>query len=370
LFPAVGLVSLLGITDLFFPNSMEENGMHKKLSLFLALLIITTSILVACQAPTLTEADCPKSDVLCVGLVTGLDGIDDRSFNQSAWEGILMAKTENVADWVQYIETVDSKDYQTNITKFADAGYDVILTVGDVTAEATSSAARSFPAILYIAVDQNQVDVLPNLVGLVFHDDQSGFLAGALAALMSKTGTIAGVFGTNQVPRMVAFAEGYSAGARYINPNINILSTLHPGALDMAFNDPEWGAATAAQAIQNGADVVFGFGGKTGNGALIKTASFPGLYCIGTDIDQWETIPVAHPCLLSSAMKLINTGVVSLVKAAHDGTFPSGNFYGAVGLAPFHDFDSTIPQAVKDKIYQVDAGLKDGSITTGYDPGK
>ena len=343
--------------------------MHKKFSLLLALLLITSAILVACQAPPLTEADCPKVDVLCVGLVTGLAGIEDRSFNQSAWEGILLTKTENVADWVKYIETVDSKDYETNIVKFVDAGYDVIVTVGDATAEATFSAARSSPAILFIGVDQDQVDVLPNLVGLVFHDDQSGFLAGALAALMSKTGTIAGIFGTNQAPRMVAFTEGYSAGARYINPNINILSTLHPGALDMAFNDPEWGAATAAQAIQDGADVIFGVGGKTGTGVLIKTAGYPGLYCIGADTDQWETVPAAHPCLLSSAMKLINTGVVSLVTAAHDGTFPSGNFYGAVGLAPYHDFDSTIPQAVKDKIYQLDAGLKDGSITTGYNPG-
>jgi len=331
--------------------------------------MITTFFMDACQVPTLTEADCPKPEVLCVGLVTGLDGVDDKSFNQSAWEGLLTAQTEKVADWVQYIETVDLKDYDRNITKFADAGYDVIVTVGEQFNGATSTAAKRFPGILFIAVDQNQVEVLPNLVGLVFHDDQSGFLAGALAAQMTKTGTIAGVFGTDLAPRAVAFKEGYDAGARYINPNINIISTYHPGVLDVAFTDPNWGASTSAQVIQNGTDVVFGAGDKTGNGALIKTASFPGLYCIGIDTDQWETVPSAHPCLLSSAVKLITPGVYDIIKLAKGGTFPTGNYFGASGLAPYHDFDNIIPQAVKDKINQIATGLKDGSITTGYNPG-
>jgi basic membrane protein A and related proteins len=343
--------------------------MHKKLSLVIALLMTTTCFLAACQTPALTEADCPKPEVLCVGLVTGLDGVNDRSFNQSAWEGVRMAQTEKVADWVQYIETVDLKDYDRNIANFAEAGYDIIVTVGESFKEGTSTAAKSYPNIYFIAVDQNQVEVLPNLVGLVFHDDQSGFLAGALAAQMTKTGTITGVFGSNMVPRMVAFKEGYEAGARFINPNINIVSSYHTVDLDVAFTDPGWGASTAAQEIQNGADIVFGAGDKTGKGALIKTASFPGLYCIGVDTDQWETIPVARPCLLSSAMKLITPGVNDIIQLAKGGTFPTGNYFGASGLAPYHDFDSIVPQAVKDKLNQIAAGLKDGSITTGYNPG-
>jgi basic membrane protein A len=165
---------------------------------------------------------------------------------------------------------------------------------------------------------------------------------------------------------VVAFKEGYEAGAKYINPDINVISTYHPGGLDVAFTDPEWGATTAAQAIQNGADIVFGAGGKTGNGALIETAGTAGLYCIGVDTDQWETVPEAHPCLMSSAMKLIIPGEVDILTGAEAGTWTAGNFYGAAGLAPYHDFDSKIPQEVKDKITEIDAGLKDGSITTGY----
>jgi basic membrane protein A len=175
--------------------------------------------------------------------------------------------------------------------------------------------------------------------------------------------------GTDLVPPVVAFKEGYENGARYINPDINLISTFHPGGLDVAFTDPEWGASTAKQAMDQGADVVFGAGGKTGNGALIEVAGNPGKFCIGVDSDQWETVPEAHACLVSSAMKLITPGVFDLIKASQDGNFPGGNFVGDVGLAPFHDFDSQISAEIKSRIEEIDAGLRDGSLLTGYNPG-
>jgi basic membrane protein A len=272
---------------------------------------------------------------------------------------------------VKYVETKDAKDYASNIALFGDEGYDVIVTVGFALVDATHEAAAKYPDIKFIGVDQFQSpDVtVPNVAGLIFPEDQAGFAAGALAAQLSKTGTIAAVLGTDLVPPVVAFNEGYVAGAHYIDPNINIISTYHPGGLDVAFTDPEWGATTAKQAIDQGADVIFGAGGKTGNGALIETAGHPGLYCIGVDSDQWETVPEAHPCLVSSAMKMITPGVFNLVKAARDGNFPSGNFVGDAGLAPYHDFESKIPQDVKDRMNEITKGLKDGSISTGYNAG-
>ena len=341
--------------------------MFKKFSLIMAVVMIATLILTACQGAA-TEADCAKDNVLCVGLVTDVGEIDDKSFNQSAWEGVQQAQ-KDLGAVVNYVETKDAKDYAANMQLFIDKSYDIIVTVGFALGTATHDAAVANPNVKFIGVDQFQADVLPNLVGLIFHEDQSGFLAGALAAQMSKSGTIAGVFGTDLVPPVVAFKEGYEAGAKYINPNIKIISTYHPGGLDVAFTDPEWGATTAKQAIDNGADVIFGAGGKTGNGALIEVASHAGLYCIGVDSDQWETVPEAHPCLLSSAMKLITPGLFDIIKAAKDGKFPTGNYFGAAGLAPYHDFDSVIPQAVKDKISEIAKGLLDGSITTGYNPG-
>jgi basic membrane protein A len=332
--------------------------------------MLATMFLDACQAVTPTEADCAKAEVLCVGLVTGLDGVNDMSLNQLTWEGLLKAQTEKIADRVLYIETVDSKDYEMNISTLAGDGYDVIVTVGDLLGEETTNTAKNFPDVIFIGVDQPQAEVLPNLVGLVFHEDQSGFLAGALAAQMTKTNTISAVLGTDIVNAVVAFKEGFEAGAKYINPDINIISTYYPGETKMAFTDPKWGASITAQAIQNGTDVVFSSSGTTGKGSLIETARHTGVYCIGIDTDQWETVPEAHPCLITSAIKLITPGVFDLIKLARDGTFPSGNYFGASGLAPYHDFDSVIPQEVKDEISQIAAGLKDGSIKTGYNPSR
>ena len=338
--------------------------MNKKWSLLLAVVMIASLILSACGGAT--EADCAEEDVLCVGLVTDVGEVDDKSFNQSAWEGVQQAGEELDAV-VNYVETKDAKDYAANMQLFIDKGYDVIVTVGFALGTATTEAAAANPDVLFIGVDQGQWGgTLPNLVGLIFHEDQSGYLAGVLAASMTKTNTIAAVLGTDLVPPVVAFNEGYIAGARSVNPDINIISTYHPGGMDVAFTDPEWGATTAAQAITNGADVVFGAGGKTGNGALIEVAGTPGLYCIGVDSDQWETVPEAHGCLISSAMKLITPSVIALIKLADEGNFPSGNYFGGSGLAPFHDFEDTIPQDVKDLLDTTAAGLIDGSITTGY----
>jgi basic membrane protein A len=303
--------------------------------------------------------------------------IDDKSFNQSAWEGVEQAADELGAQ-IDYIETKDAKDYAANIDLFGNNGYDAIVTVGFALGQATIEAAQRFPDVDFIGVDQFQSPEAPegwegdwppaNLVGLIFAEDQAGYLAGVLAAELSESGTIAAVLGTDLVPPVVAFKEGYEAGALATNPDINIISTYHPGGLDVAFTDPEWGASTAAQAIDQGADVVFGAGGKTGNGALIEVAGHEGVYCIGVDSDQWETVPEAHPCLVTSAMKLITPGVLELVEASYNGNLPTGNYVGEVGLAPYHDFEDQIPEDTKQLIETTEQGLADGEISTGYAP--
>jgi basic membrane protein A and related proteins len=313
------------------------------------------------------SGDCASADVFCVGLVTDVGEVDDKSFNQSAWEGVQRAGNELGAK-VDFIETQDAKDYGANIGLFAENGYDVIVTVGFALGEATAQAAAQYPDIYFIGVDQFQAETIPNVAGLIFPEDRAGYMAGALAGMLTESNTIAAVLGTNLVPPVVAFKEGFEAGARAENPDINIISTYHPGGLDVAFTDPEWGASTARQALDQGADVIFGAGGKTGNGALIEVAAEPGKYCIGVDTDQWETVPEAHSCLISSAMKLITPGVFDLIQNAKDGAFPGGNFVGEVGLAPFHDFDSQIAQEIKSRLAEIDTGLRDGSISTGYNP--
>jgi basic membrane protein A len=354
-----------------------------------SLLLLLSLLLAACPAPVApvaappaaaeptaaAEEEAPAAAApsdFQIGLVTDVGRVNDRSFNQSAWEGVEQAAEalglpeENI----RFIETQSPTDYADNIQQFIDAGFQVIVTVGFALGDATIEAATNNPDVYFIGVDQFQGEAMPNLAGLIFSEDKSGFLAGVLAARLSETGTIASVLGTDLVPPVVAFGTGYENGAKYANPDISVITTYHPGGLDVAFTDPEWGAATAAQALDQGADVIFGAGGQTGNGALQEVASRVTaenqVYCIGVDTDQWETVPAAQPCLVSSAMKLITPGVVALAELAAAGNFPGGNYVGDVGLASFHDFEESISQEIKDELAAVRAGLEDGSISTGY----
>jgi basic membrane protein A len=296
-------------------------------------------------------------------MVTDVGKIDDKSFNESLWNAVKQAETEMGAE-VSYIETTDPKDYMKNISTFGDKDYDIICTSGFGLGEATIEAAKKYPNIKFIGTDQFQAEPLPNLAGLIFDEDKAGFLAGALAALMSKSGVVGAVCGTDVVPPVVKFGKGYENGAKYINPDVKVLVAYHPGGLAKGFIDPEWGKQTAVQQMDQGADVIFGAGGKTGNGALIGAAEKK-VYCIGVDTDQWYTVPEAKAYMLSSAMKLITPGTFDLIKAVEAGTFQGGNVVGPVGLAPFHDTDSQVPAEVKTKLEEIDKGLKDGSIQTG-----
>src|SRR5262249_24793154 len=208
---------------------------------------------------------------LKVAVVTDVGKIDDGSFNQSAWEGAQKGAAAIGSDKPDYIEIENTADYANNIALFADKGYDIIVTVGFGMGDATVAAAGKYPKIKFIGVDQFQGKDVANVTGLIFHEDVSGFLAGVLAARLTKSGIVAGVYGTDQVPPVVRFKEGFENGVKYVaKDKVKVISTYYPGGLDKAFTDPVWGAQTADQALTQGADVVFAAGGQTGNGGLIK----------------------------------------------------------------------------------------------------
>ena len=343
----------------------------KKLYLILAALLIAAMVLPAC-APA-AAADCTSEEIFCVGLVTDVGKINDKSFNQSAWEGVQRAEKELGAR-VQYIETTDAKDYAKNIGTFGDEGYDVIVTVGFALGEATAAAAATYPETDFIGVDQFQAEEVDGVAGLNFPEDNAGFLVGALAAAMSESNKIGAVCGTDAVPPVWRFGEGYKAGAAYademLGTTTEVFVVYHSDVgFDKTFTDPEWGAQTAQSMMDQGADAIFGCGGITGNGAITQAAQ-AGAYAIGVDTDQYLTLPEAAPRMLSSAMKLITPGVFDLVKLSQDGQFPSGNYFGDAGYAPFHDLESEVPAEVKTMMEEINAGLLDGSITTNVPPVK
>ena len=339
----------------------------KKFSLIMVAVLLLSTLLSACASSG--QPDCSKAEVFCVGLVTDVGKVDDKSFNQSAWEGVKQAEKDLKAT-VQYVETTDAKDYAKNIATFADAKYDVVVTVGFALGEATTAAAKKYPGVKFIGVDQFQTEEVANLAGLNFPEDQAGFLVGALAAQMTKTKKIGAICGTDAVPPVWRYGEGYKAGAKYIDPTVEVNVIYHSDVgFDKTFADPEWGKTTALSMIDKGVDVVFGAGGKTGNGALLGAAD-KGVYAIGVDTDQYLTMPEAQKVLLSSALKLETPGVFALIKLAKDGQFPKGNYTGTAGYAPFHDLDSKVPANVKAKMEEIQKALTDGSLKTDVPPAK
>jgi basic membrane protein A len=341
--------------------------MKKLHVLFAAFLILT--LLPACGPQAL---NCVSKEVFCVGLVTDIGKVNDKSFNQSAWEGVQQAGKELGAT-INYIETADPKDHAKNVAVFGDAGYDVIVTVGFALGDTTAAAAATYPNTDFIGVDQFQVDTVQGVAGLNFPEDQAGFLVGALAAMMSKSHKIGAVCGPDTVPAVWRFGEGYKAGAKYVDTlkesTTDVTMTYHPDD-DKAFIDPEWGGETAKSMMRQGVDVIFGCGSVTGNGAITAAAQAEVYAVIGVDTDQYWTLPDAAPRMLSSAIKLITPGVYDLIKLSKEGNFPSGNFFGNVGYAPFHDFENKVPVDVKDQMEKINAGLLDGSIKTDVPPQK
>jgi basic membrane protein A len=145
------------------------------------------------------------------------------------------------------------------------------------------------------------------------------------------------------------------------------VSTYYPGGPDEAVSKPTWGSKTANEAIQKGADVIFAAAGQTGNGALETAATEreggKEIYCIGVDVDQWETVKNARACLVSSSIKQISVSVSKLIGMAKNDTFPlGGNYNGSMELAPFHDFENKIDQSIKDKMVEIANKLKNGEI--------
>jgi basic membrane protein A len=337
---------------------------------WLGLVAAGALLLVGCsssqEASEPSAADC--GDAFCIGLV--LDGgvLDDGAFHAAAWQGV-QAAAESAGGTAEYLGSEDADAYAANIAALAERGFDVIVTTFVALPDVTAEAAAAYPDSRFIGVSQDMSAATPNAIGLVFSDDKAGYAAGYLAGLMTQTGTVGAVLGSEEVIPLKRFGEGYRLGVLAARPDATVIMDYSTAA--DSFNDPEWAAATTAEQLAQGADIVFGAGGTTGTSALLTVAAAPGagesVYCIGIDVDQWETVPDARPCLLTSAEKKIAAGVEAIIADIVAGSAPSGNVQGSVGLAPYHDLESRVPAEVQQRVLEVIAGLDAGSISTGVD---
>ncbi len=308
-----------------------------------------------------------------VCLITDFGRVDDGTFNQGGYEGMLAAAEEFGLE-TSFIESANQVDYDNNLQTCIDAGHDAIITMGFLIADATLAAAQANPDVYFIGVDHFYNEAPANLVGLQFREDQAGFLAGALAGLMSDSNVVAGVYGID-IPPVVRFRCGFENGARHSNQAAQSLGVYVP-----SFNDPATGAETALQFINEGVDVILGAGGTTGSGA-IRAAAAQGVYVIGVDQDEYLTTfgrgesPGAE-FLISSALKRVDQAVYLSLQALVAGD--AATFHGeggvrlldaaseGIGLAPVHDAE--VPDDVLQQVDGIFAALQDGSQGTGCDP--
>lgn len=305
-----------------------------------------------------------EREMIKVGLVTDVGKVDDKTFNQFAYEGMMRAADEFGLE-ANYIETQQPTDYDKNIQTFTEEGYDMIITVGFMLTDATLKMASQYPDVIFAGVDQFYAEPRDNTLGLLFAEDQAAFVVGALAAMMSKTGIIGCVAGM-EIPPVIKFREGYENGAKYVDPTIKVL-----GVYIDSFTAPDRGKAAAEAQIAEGADVIFGAGGPTGSGGIVA-AMEKGEYGIGVDQDEYYTTMGGGPApyLLSSAMKRVDNAVYNAIKMFVEGTFEGGHYLGTaankgVGYAPFHDTADKVPKDVKAKLDEILQKLADGSLETG-----
>jgi basic membrane protein A len=287
--------------------------------------------------------------------------VDNQSINQQAWLGVQDAKTSDKIDRVDFIQTVDNRDRAKNISVFAENGYDVIITVGPSISDETAAAAQKYPPILFIGVEQPQDTKYPNLAGLVFHEERSGFLAGALAALITKTNHVAALCEAKFIDPMRRYCDGFKAGALYGKPDVKVSVIYRDGPPEDLFNDENWGRSNALKLVANGSDVLFAAGGSTADAAL-EAAADQGIMVIGAETDNYARLTEIRPELLSSAVSDIRSGVRDLIWLAREDKFPSGEFTGQVGLASFHEFEDKIPPGVTIKLDEIFNGLGNNSI--------
>jgi basic membrane protein A len=323
-----------------------------------------------------------------VGVVTNVRGVNDRSFNSLTWEGVQEALTQLGVDGT-YLESSQPSDYARNIQRFVAGNTDLIVTVGFPMGIDTAAAAKANPDSRFAIVDYTFPDCSPgaaegrdcgsatelaNVRGLLFQTDQASFLAGYLAAGMSKTGKV-GTFGGMKIPQVTKFMKGFQAGIQYYNQvngtDVELIGWdegTQRGLFSGDFASTNNGYSLAATLVHDGADIVFPVAGDAGLGSAAYCMDSGKCLIIGVDSDWFDVAPQYRGVELSSVMKRADVAVFETIRDFVDGTFTGGAVIytianGGVDLAPFHDLDSQVPQALKDDLGKIRFDLGTGAIT-------
>lgn len=350
----------------------------KKLYSLMAALIVASLVLAACGTGG------AGGGAIKVGQVTDLGGIDDKSFNATAYAGIEQAVAELGVEG-KYLESTQQSDYNKNIQQFIDEDTDLIVTVGFLLGVDTAVAAKANPETKFAIVDYAYPDCfgtdfvegqtcgsaseLPNVLGLTFATDQAAFLAGYAAAATTQTGKVA-TFGGINIPPVSIFMKGFEAGVKYYNAqkgtNVEVLgwsTEANDGSFTGNFESLDDGRSFAESFVQEGADIIMPVAGPVGLGSAAYCQETGSCKIVGVDTDWTVSASEYSDVILTSVMKNMNVAVFDTIKAVVDGTFAGGVYTGTlanggVGLAAV----SGASDELKAELEAVQQGIIDGSI--------
>jgi basic membrane protein A len=348
---------------------------------------VAALLLAACGSSTTPASSASGSAAAAstakfTGCMVADDGtIDDRSFNQSAWDGMQAAAAGDHNITVKYLPSPQGTEaeYVANINTFIAEKCGIIVTVGYTMAEATAAAAKAHPTMHFAIVDNPGAPVIKNQSSLVYDTVQDGFLGGYLAAGMSKTGKV-GEFGGQELPTVTIYMDGFWDGVKYYDQqhhaNVQVLGwneQTQKGEFTNSFTDETAGQTITQTFIDEGADIIFPVAGDVGLGSLKavvdadQAAGSDKVTMEWVDTDGCFSVPSDCSYFVSSVTKGIAPSVEHDVLGAAKGTFAGGNYIGTltnggVLLAPFHDFSSKVPAALQAELKTVATGIENGTI--------
>lgn len=290
-----------------------------------------------------------KSEKLKVALILSEGGVNDESFNQSAWEGALSAK-ENLDVDVSYLESKQVSDYDTNIESAIDQGNDLIIGVGFQLGDAIKEASENYPDQKFAIVDSTYDEIPSNLTPILFNEKQAGYSVGVIASELSKTKTV-GFVGGMDIPSCSNFLVGFEQAIKDEGKGVKVLSQYAN-----SFTDASKGKAISQQMISEGADILFMAGGGVNNGVL-EVAREKGIKAIGVDMPSHHLAPET---VITSALKNVGTGVELTIKALQQNTLIGGEpmYYNisneGVGFEKTYHIHPELIEYVENKVKEYD----------------
>ncbi|MFC0004686.1 BMP family lipoprotein [Micromonospora siamensis] len=307
-------------------------------------------------------------------MVTDVGGIDDKSFNTSAWKGLQEAKKENDSIDIKNVQSKAEADYEVNLKGFVDQKCDFILAVGGLMQDATKKAAEANKNQQFAIVDANPgVD---NVYPMQFDTAQAAFQAGYLAAGMSKTGKV-GTYGGLPIPPVTIFMDGFADGVAYYNKakskNVQVLGwnkDTQKGSFTNDFVKQDEGKKVSDTLVAQGADIIMPVAGGAGLGTTSAAKASGGKYSVvWVDVDGCESTPDCA-AILTTVVKNIPDAVKEAVLKAANGEklqakpgFVGDLANNGVSIAPYHDFDSKVPADLKAEVDKIKADIAAGTIT-------